>query len=260
MRKICAALPIVVLAILMVAPEWVAAQSAMPPEIALIKNDLERMKAELADVKRQLSEILGATQQRLIQDTSNSSANRVHASVIDAPVLGRADAPVTLVEFSDYQCPYCRMFFSDTFPTLKHDYIDTGKLRYVFRDYPLDQMHPQARKAAEAAHCAGEQGKYWEMHDLLFQNQQALASAQLTEHARNLGLDGASFDACLESAKYAERVKEGQSTGAAAGVRGTPGFILAKTQPGDSVEGRPIRGAQPVDAFRKLIDELLAEN
>jgi protein-disulfide isomerase len=152
------------------------------------------------------------------------------------------------------------MFFSDTFPTLKREYIDTGKLKYVFQDYPLDQIHPQARKAALSAHCAGEQGKYWEMHDLLFQNQQALASLQLSEHARNLGLDGATFDACLESAKYAVRVKEGQSNGAAAGFRGTPGFIVAKTQLGDAVDGTPVRGAQPVDAFRKLIGELLAEN
>src|SRR5262249_17984609 len=155
------------------------------------------------DVKRQLEEVLGPTQQRLVQDVSTSAANRVHTSVTDAPALGQADAPVTLVEFSDYQCPYCRMFFSDTFPTLRREYIDTGKVRYVFRDYPLAQMHPQARKAAEAAHCAGEQGKYWEMHDLLFQNQQALALPQLSEYARNLGLDGASFDACLQSEKYA---------------------------------------------------------
>jgi len=244
----------------MLAPEWVAAQSAPPSEIASIKNDLERIKTELADLKRQVGTVLGSAQQHLVQDASTNPASRVHTSVTDAPVLGRADAPVTLVEFSDYQCPYCRIFFSDTLPTLKREYIDTGKLRYVFRDYPLDQMHPQARKAAEAAHCAGEQGKYWEMHDLLFQNQQTLASPQLSEHARNLGLDGATFDACLESAKYAARVKESQSNGAEAGVRGTPGFILAKTQPGDSVEGTPVRGAQPIDAFRKLIDQILSEN
>jgi protein-disulfide isomerase len=260
MRKACTPLWVVVLAMLAVAPERVAAQSAMPSEIASIKNDLERMKTELADVKRQLGEVLGSTQRRLVQDTSTSPASHVHTSVADAPLLGRADAPVTLVEFSDYQCPYCRMFFWETFPTLKREYIDTGKLRYVFRDYPLDQMHPQARKAAEAAHCAGEQGRYWEMHDLLFQNQQALAAPQLRERARNLGLDGATFDTCLESAKYTARVTEGQSSGAAAGVRGTPGFIVAKTQPGDSVEGTPLRGAQPVDTFRKLIDELLVEN
>jgi protein-disulfide isomerase len=260
MRKVFTPLGMVVVAMLVVAPEPIAAESAMPSEIASIKNDLERVKTELADVKRQLGEVVRPAQPHPVQDVSTGPANRVHTSVTDAPALGRADAPVTLVEFSDYQCPYCRMFFSDTFPTLKREYIDTGKLRYVFRDYPLDQIHPQARRAAEAAHCAGEQGKFWEMHDQLFQNQQALAAPQLSEHARNLGLDAATFDACLESAKYAARVKDGQSNGAAAGVRGTPGFIVAKTQPDDSVEGTPVRGAQPVETFRKLIDELLTEN
>jgi protein-disulfide isomerase len=260
MRQPFTPLRMFLLAMLMVGPEQVAAQSGMPSEIELIKNDLERMRTELADVKRQLGEVLRSMPPRPVQDASTRPAVRVHTSVRDAPVVGRADAPVTLVEFSDYQCPYCRMFFSDTFPTLKREYIDTGKLRYVFQDYPLDQIHSQASKAAEAAHCAGEQGKYWEMHDLLFQNPRTLASPQLSEHARNLDLDGAAFDACLESSKYAARIKESQSNGAAAGVLGTPGFILAKTQPGDSVEGTPVRGAQPVDAFRKLIDELLAEN
>jgi protein-disulfide isomerase len=260
MGKPSTPLQIVVLAILVVTPEWVAAQSVMPSEIASIKSDVELIKNELTDVKRQLAEVLRSTQQRLGQDPANGSASRVQARVTDAPVLGRADAPVTLVDFSDYQCPYCRKFFSGTLPTLKSEYIDTGKLRYVFRDYPLDQIHPQAHKAAEAAHCAGEQGKYWEMHDLLFQNQQTLASPQLSEHARTLGLDGAAFDACLESAKYAQRIKDSLSDGEAAGIQGTPGFVVAKTQPGDSVEGTPVRGAQPVDAFRKIIDELLAEN
>src|SRR3954452_18098014 len=105
MRKNCAALRIVLLAMLMLAPEWVAAQSAMPSEIASIKNDLERIKTELADLKRQLGTVLGSAQQRPVQDASTSPASRVHTSVADAPVLGRADAPVTLVEFSDYQCP-----------------------------------------------------------------------------------------------------------------------------------------------------------
>jgi protein-disulfide isomerase len=132
-------------------------------------------------------------------------------------------------------------------------------VRYVFRDFPLDQIHPQARKAAEAAHCAGEQGKYWEMHDVLFANQQALQPPQLSEHARTLGLDGARFDQCLTSGKHAARVSQGFTDGQAAGVQGTPGFVVAKTRPGNSVEGALVVGAQPVDVFRRLIDQLLAE-
>ena len=100
-------------------------------------------------------------------------------SVGDGPSLGKPDAPVTLIEFSDYQCPFCADDFSKArSPHSRRTYIDTGKVRYVFRDFPLDSLHPQARKAAEAAHCAGEQGKYWEMHDTLFKNQRGSQGRQ----------------------------------------------------------------------------------
>ena len=197
--------------------------------------------------------------QRAAQGAPTAPAGPVRASLGDAPALGRPDAPVTLVEFSDYQCPFCQRFFVATLPALKKDYIDTGKVRYVFRDYPLDQIHPQARKAAEAAHCAGEQGKYWEMHDVLFGNQQTLQPPKLSEHARALGLDGARFDQCLTSGTHAARVSQGLTDGLAAGVQGTPGFVVAKTTPGDAVEGALVVGAQPVEVFRRLIDQLLGE-
>ncbi|MGH7335060.1 MAG: DsbA family protein [Candidatus Rokuibacteriota bacterium] len=240
---------------------WAAAVSAQPPpttppEQEAIKSDLEAIKSDLEDVKRQLGQILRLMQPRSAQAPA-APPSRARASVADAPTLGRPDAPVTLVEFSDYQCPFCQRFFLATLPALKRDYIDTGKVRYVFRDYPLDQIHPQARKAAEAAHCAGDQGKYWEMHDLLFRNQQALAMPQLGEHARALGLQVSAFDACLASGKYAARVSKGLEDGLAAGIQGTPGFVVGKTEPGASVEGATVRGAQPADVFRRLIDQLL---
>ena len=166
---------------------------------------------------------------------------------------------MTLVEFSDYQCPFCQRFFATTLSALKKHYVDTGKVRYVFRDFPLDQMHPQARKAAEAAHCAGEQGKYWEMHEVLFQNQRALAPPQLAEHARTVGVDGSKFDECLSSGRHAARVERGLADGAAVGVQGTPTFLVGKTKAGDFVEGTPIRGAQTLEMFRRIIDQTLAE-
>ena len=124
----------------------------------------------------------------------------------DAPSLGRKDAPVTLVEFSDYECPFCQRHFLSVLPEIKREYVDTGKVRYVFVDFPLEQLHPHARKAAEAAYCAGEQGRYWEMHDALFTNQQALELPQLGGHARNLGLDATAFESCLFSGRHAARV------------------------------------------------------
>ena len=223
-----------------------------------IKADLERIKGDLAEVKGQLAQVLRLLSQRSAQ-RGVALSGPVRTSVADAPSLGRADAPVTLVAFSDFQCPFCGRFFATTLPALKKDYIDTGKLRYVFRDFPLDQLHPNARKAAEAAHCAGEQGKYWEMHDVLFQNQRALAPSQLAEYARTVGVSGAAFEQCVASGRYAPQIERGVTDGAAAGVQGTPGFVIGRTTAADTVEGTPIRGAQPVETFRRIIEEWLAQ-
>jgi protein-disulfide isomerase len=229
-----------------------------PRDLTEIKADLERIKADLEAVKSQLGQVLRLLSPRPVQG-GGAPSGPVRTSVADAPMLGRPDAPVTLVEFSDYQCPFCQRFFATTLPALKRDYVDTGKVRYVFRDFPLDQIHPLARKAAEAAHCAGEQGKYWEMHDVLFQNQRALAPLQLAEHARTVGVDGAKFEECLASGRQAARVERGLTDGAAVGVQGTPTFVVGKTKAGDVVEGTPIRGAQPLETFRRIIDQALAE-
>jgi protein-disulfide isomerase len=175
------------------------------------------------------------------------------------PMLGTPDAPLTLIEFSDYQCPHCRRFVETPLPALRHDYIDIGKLRYVFRDFPLDRLHPQARKAAEAAHCAGEQGKYWEMHDLLFHNRQALQVESLPGYARQLGLHAAAFTTCLTQGKYAAEVQQDLADGTTAGVQGTPGFFLGKTQADGTIQGTFIRGAQPLAVFRQTIERLLGE-
>src|SRR5690349_18876426 len=155
-----------------------------------IRSELERMREELAAVRAEVRAL-----RDFLQRLASGQGPRTSATVTTAnsPALGRRDAPVTIVEFSDYECPFCRQFVSATLPTLKSTYVDAGKVRYVFRDFPLEQLHPHARKAAEAAHCAGEQGKYWEMHDLLFQNQQALGTDDLAGYAGRLGVDAATF-------------------------------------------------------------------
>ena len=234
------------------------APQGAPRELTAIEADLAQIKADLAAVKNQLGQLMRLLSQRPA-DGRITTSGPVRTSLGDAPMLGRADAPVTLVEFSDYQCPFCQRFFATTLSALKKHYVDTGKVRYVFRDFPLDQMHPQARKAAEAAHCAVEQGKYWEMHEVLFQNQRTLAPPQLTVHARTVGVDGSKFDECLSSGRHAARVERGLADGAAVGVQGTPTFVVGKTKPGDFVESTPIRGAQPLEMFRRIIDQTLAE-
>ena len=175
-------------------------------------------------------------------------APRVQVAVAATdPAIGPANAPVTLVEFSDFQCPFCQRVS----PTLKQVRAQYGdKVRIVWKDFPLTQIHPQAFKAGEAAHCAGEQGKYWEYHDRLFANQQALQAADLKRHAADLGIDAAKFDACLDSSKYAERVRDGVAQGSQLGVNSTPTIYI---------NGRMLSGAQPYEAFATIIDEELSK-
>jgi len=162
------------------------------------------------------------------------------------PSVGNASAPVTIVEFSDYQCPYCGRV-EPTIKRLRATYGD--KLRFVWKDFPLTQIHPQAFKAGEAAHCAGDQGKYWELHDVLFNNQQALMPGDLKKHAADLGLNAEQFNQCLDSSKYGERVRDGVSEGGELGVNSTPTIFI---------NGRRLSGAQPYEAFAAIIDEELA--
>jgi protein-disulfide isomerase len=162
------------------------------------------------------------------------------------PSLGSATAPVTIIEFSDYQCPFCQRV-EPTLKRLRATYGD--KLRIVWKDFPLTQIHPQAAKAGEAAHCAGDQGKYWELHDVLFNKQQELQLDDLKRHALELGLTAAAFNQCLDSAKYEPRVREGMTEGSALGVNSTPTIFI---------NGRRLSGAQPFDVFAAIIDEELA--
>ena len=145
-------------------------------------------------------------------------------------------------------------------PQIEREYIKTGKLKYVARDFPLESIHPLAFKAAEAAHCAGEQGKYWEMHSRLFENQRALSLKDLPQHAQALGLDAPKFQQCLESGKYASRIRKDLADGQKAGITGTPGFFLGVTEPNDpKVKAlRVLKGAQPYASFKDAIDSLLS--
>jgi protein-disulfide isomerase len=161
------------------------------------------------------------------------------------PIKGPAGAPITIVEYSDYQCPFCARV-NPTLERVMQTYGD--KVKIVFKDFPLPN-HPEAPKAAEAAHCAGEQGKYWELHDRLFANQQALQVPQIKQYATALELDMNAFTQCLDSGKHAERVAENMKAGEALGVQSTPTLY---------VNGRPVVGAQPFEFFKAIIDEELA--
>ncbi|MBI2121936.1 MAG: DsbA family protein [Candidatus Sungbacteria bacterium] len=171
----------------------------------------------------------------------------------DDPTLGNPDAPVTMVEFSDFQCPFCRSMWRNILPQIKENYIKTGKVKFVYRDFPLTSIHPGAEPAALAGECADEQGKFWTFHDKVFEEQDKkgqgtveFGAADLKQWARAAGLDGVQFDSCLGSRKYADEVAKDLQDGVAAGVTGTPATF---------VNGRLISGALPYAQFEAIIEE-----
>ena len=188
---------------------------------------------------------------------SRKAPARVKVALSDRPIRGDKDAPLTLVEFTDYQCPYCQRFFRDTYPQLKAKYIDTGKLRLVVKDFPLS-FHKNARKAAQAAHCAGDQERFWEMHDLLFDNANRLQAKLLPGYAEALSMDVAEFDECLASNRHLTAIDGDSRDARTAGITGTPSFVLGKTD-GDTLVGARITGAKPLQIFERQIEALLAQ-
>lgn len=186
-------------------------------------------------------------------DATEPAPRRTPASIAsadDTMVLGHPEVPVTIVEFSDYQCPHCSSYFTNTWPQIKSDFVDTGRVRCVFKDYSLTGLHPKAPQAHAAARCAGDQGAYWDMHDRLFEDQSRWGSASnpnaiFEEFAADLGLDASSCEACLESGRWDDAVDADVAEGASLGVRGTPTFF---------VNGYPLVGARPFDFFEEVVE------
>lgn len=166
------------------------------------------------------------------------------------PVDGNNNAKVTIVEFSDFECPFCGKFYTDTLPQLKKDYIDTGKVKLYYRHYPLP-FHPKAVPLALAAECANDQDAFWKMHDKIFENNATVATMtddQIKAWAGDLGLDTASFNNCYDAKTHQKEIDEDNTAGAAVGVTGTPTFYI---------NGKQLVGAQPFAAFKAIIDEEL---
>lgn len=189
------------------------------------------------------------------EPTAPSPSGTVEVSADDDPMIGNPDAKVQVIEFSDYECPFCARFWRDTYPTIKEDYIDTGKISFVYRDFPLENIHPRATPAAIAAECVQElegDEAYFDMHDLIFANQQSLSDQDLRTYAVQAGVNGAQFDECYadEDGEMAAEVQADLQAGQQAGVTGTPTVF---------VNGEKIVGAQPLSVFTAAIDAALAE-
>ena len=176
------------------------------------------------------------------------------------PAIGEADAPIIIVEFADFQCRFCLRHLTETMPRLISDFIESGQVRYVFFDYPLELKHPFAREAAEAARCADDQGHYWEMRQYLFQNQKALQPVFLLEHARSIGLDDSAFSDCLVSNRHVGEVSDDLAQAMRLRIRGTPAFFIGFLTP-RSQNVRVVKridGSQPYPVFEEEISSLLA--
>jgi len=222
---------------------------------AINQNQADAILQELQEIRKLLEKIEKKSLAQPPQRQRPTSATVTLEK--DRPVMGAADAPVTVVEFTDYQCPYCRRFTQTTFPLLKRNYIDTGKVRWVVRDLPL-ASHKNARKAGQSVHCASEQGKFWEMRDLLFKNSANLENEHLHSYAEQLGLDVKAFDSCLASDRHTQEIDKDSAEAKRVGITGTPTFVIGKPN-GDKLSGKLVVGAQPLNSFATVINNALGE-
>jgi protein-disulfide isomerase len=236
-----------------------AVPSKSAPAVKPIKNPPQDPHAvvekEILNELRQIRLLLERQQkQQPAQQTAAPTPQPEKAKVSTAGFeLGRKDAPITIVEFTDYQCPFCKQFHTTVFARLKKDYIDTGRVRFVSRDLPLE-FHPNAIAAAQAARCAGEQDKYWEMRDALIAHADNLAPEAVAGYATGVGLDLPRFHACVDKGTYVASIRADLSEANAAGISGTPSFVVGPSS-GATLTGETLVGAQPFETFEKILNQ-----
>ena len=241
-------------AVLCYSPLTRAAESPAGGDAPISQNTADAILKELKEIRRVLEKIEkqgGSAGQRPSRPTT------AKVSTKGKQTMGSKDAPVTVVEFTDYQCPFCLRFTKTAFPLLKSKYIDTGKVRWVALNLPL-AFHKDATKAAQAAHCAGEQGKFWEMREVLYPNPQKLNVTFLPAHAATLNLDIEAFNACLQSTRHLDTIAKEAKDAQAVRLTGTPSFIIGKTT-SDVIDGQVVIGAQPMNVFDAAINKALAQ-
>ncbi|MFH1751188.1 MAG: DsbA family protein [Candidatus Micrarchaeota archaeon] len=215
-----------------------------------VNSNLAQINTNLGNLKININSNIGTGQQ--LQATPTPTATQApqqqptgpNFNLEGAAVKGKSDAKITIVEYSDFQCPYCERFYSLTYPSIITDWIDTGKAKIIFKHFPLNQIHPNAQKAAEATECANDQGKFWEMHDIMFENQGAIQVTDLKKYAADLKLDTTKFNSCLDSGEKADKVNADLQEGIANGVTGTPSFFI---------NGQNLVGAQPYSVFQQAL-------
>jgi len=253
---------VTVLALLSLSPP-----QSQSEDIAALKREIQALKTQQTAMERDLQAIKsllqGLAQPRAQADPQDAFVNK-SIPLTNEPTKGNAAAKVTMVEVSDYHCPFCRRQNLQTMPQVMAEYVNTGKVKYVFVDYPIAQLHPDAFKSHEAAACAGDQGKYWQMHDLLFTNAPARDASQLAANAGTLGVDAKKFEACLNGGNggaHAPAIRESIARMQQLGVGGTPLVLIGLTPaPGSPMKiVGSVYGAQPYPAFKSALDAVLAQ-
>lgn len=220
-----------------------------------LRKEIETLNENMKTMQKDVQEIKALLQSRVRVGPPQSAV----LDLDKRPSRGESTAKLTLVEFLDYQCPYCGQFSRETMPQIDKEYIQTGKIRYVVMNLPLEGIHKSAFKAAEAAACAGEQGKFWEMQDRLFTNQQTID--QWKSHAEAVGLDVSKFEECLDSGRQAAQVRSDIAEAQKAGLTGTPAFFFAYTDAKSTTIKTVTRlvGAQPYASFKAALDKQLVD-
>ena len=212
--------------------------------------------------QQELQEAISKLELRVLQEKlpSEQPTGPIRISADNDPIIGNPDAKITIIEFSDFQCPFCARFHIQTLPSIMSEYIEQGKVKLVFRDFPIQSIHPNALPASVAAECANEQGKFKEMHDILFENQNqwnrietANVLSVFSQYASEIQMNQETFDSCLTNGKYIEEIRKDLEDGRNYGVSGTPGFFIGN----DKVGYVELKGAQPFESFKKVIDSQL---
>ena len=228
-----------------------------------LQQQNEQILQELRAIRQLMEKLAGPLNGQPGGPVPTAAAAPVNDNVklanVTGYVLGKADAPLTMVEFTDLQCPFCRQFHTQAFEQIKKEYIDTGKLRYISRDFPLDSIHPYALAAARASRCAADQGKFWEMRHAILVNNATLSNEVFATFAGDLKMNVNTFKTCTaDTAKFQAEIQKDLTEGSGVGIQGTPSFVIGKTS-ANGLDGVRFVGAQPFPAFDAKLKELLAK-
>ncbi len=237
------------------------AEAQPPTESSGLKQQLEAVRAAQAAIQKDLQDIKALLQRLTASPPVAAAAPLVGTELLleGAQFKGAASSQVVFVEFSDFQCPFCGVYAASSYQQITREYVDTGRLRYAFMSFPIESLHASAFKHHLAAACAGDQGRFWEMHDRLFANQKATEPAALTAHAAAAGLNTAAFRSCMESGGYASDIRRAMKTGDDIGVTGTPTFLIGVIGEDQKLKvAKVISGAKPYSVFKEAIDGVLA--